>query len=411
MKILNFGSCNIDYVYSLDHIVKAGETEKVVSIETFPGGKGLNQSVATAKAGVEVYHAGCVGKDGTNLIETLTDSNVNIEYLKQVETPNGCAIIQLSATGENSILIYSGSNEMITKEYADYVLENFGEGDILLLQNEISNVDYIAQIASQKKMCVILNPSPVNEMLEKIDFNTITYLILNEIEIQALAGADNTEKSLKILREKNPALKIVLTLGEHGCIFSDGTNEIYQPPYQVDVLDTTAAGDTFTGYFVAEISKGTAVENILKIASAASAIAISRKGAAPSIPEAKEVLSKMKTMTERVTNIKDISIQKAIDEYIDNHLTNVKLDELADVLGYSSVYTGSLVKKVTGMSFKKYVQKKRSEYAAGKLKNSDLPIENIISETGYENKNFFRKIFKEQYGKNPLEFRKGEQRK
>ena len=132
MKILNFGSCNIDYVYSLDHIVEAGETETSYKRETFPGGKGLNQSIAVAKAGAKIYHAGCTGCDGDILSDILSENGVDISYLKKVSENNGHAVIQVSAKGENSIFIYPGSNEAVSKDYIDAVLENFGQGDIIL---------------------------------------------------------------------------------------------------------------------------------------------------------------------------------------------------------------------------------------------------------------------------------------
>ncbi|MBE7050328.1 MAG: hypothetical protein E7394_06095 [Ruminococcaceae bacterium] len=194
MKILNFGSCNIDYVYSLDHIVEAGETETTYKFETFPGGKGLNQSIAVAKAGVKVCHAGCVGCDGEILTNILMKNDVDISYISKTDEKNGHAIIQVSSEGENSIFLYPGSNEMITKNYIDFVLENFGRNDIILLQNEISNVEYIVEKAYQKQMCIILNPSPFNEKLDKIDFNKLTYIILNEIEAKAISGCDIPEE-------------------------------------------------------------------------------------------------------------------------------------------------------------------------------------------------------------------------
>lgn len=291
MKILNFGSCNIDYVYSLDHIVVAGETETTNMLETFPGGKGLNQSIATAKAGANVYHAGCIGCDGAMLINILQESGVDISYIKKIDGKNGHAIIQLDKNGQNSIFLYPGSNEMVEKDYIDSVLANFTKGDIILLQNEISNVDYIVEEAFKKKMHIILNPSPFNEKINKIDFNKLTYIILNEVEAKDITGCDMPEDSLSYLKNKYPQLKIMLTLGSNGCVYMDSENKLYQKAFKVQAVDTTAAGDTFTGYFVAGIAKESDYSELLKIATAASAIAVSRKGAAPSIPERKEVLS------------------------------------------------------------------------------------------------------------------------
>lgn len=152
MKILNFGSCNVDFVYSLNHIVHAGETETSDSMNIFPGGKGLNQSVAMACAGADVYHAGCIGADGEILSDLLKENGVDISYLKTVNERNGHAIIQVSEDGENCIFLYPGANNMITEEYIDSVLDNFEKGDIIVLQNEINMVDVIIKKAAEKSL-------------------------------------------------------------------------------------------------------------------------------------------------------------------------------------------------------------------------------------------------------------------
>ncbi len=406
MKILNFGSCNIDYVYSLDHIVGFGETETTHKLETFPGGKGLNQSIAVAKAGVKIFHAGCVGRDSNMLTDILSENGVDISYLSKTCEKTGHAIIQVSNEGENSIFLYPGTNEMISKKYIDLVLENFDKDDIILLQNEISNVDYIVEKAYQKQMCIILNPSPFNEKIDKIDFNKLTYIILNEVEAKEISGCDIPEESLTYIKNKYPNLKVMLTLGSNGCIYTDSICEFYQPAFKVNTVDTTAAGDTFTGYFVAELSRGTDCRKMLKIASVASAIAVSRKGAAPSIPDKCEVLSSFEILKENKSNSKSDIIRTQIDSYIEKNIKTANLEELSAILGYSSVYTGNLVKELTGISFTKVVQAKRCSIAAEKLLNTDLSVEKIIADLGYENGSFFRKVFKEKYGKNPLEYRK-----
>lgn len=291
MKIVNFGSCNIDYVYSLDHIVNVGETETTNKLETFAGGKGLNQSIALARAGAKVYHAGCIGKDGEMLREIMNESGVDLSYIKNTDTKNGHAVIQVSAKGENSIFIYPGSNAEVSKDYIDSVLEDFEKGDILLLQNEISNVNYIIEKAYEKQMQIILNPSPINEKINEIDFGKLTYIVLNEIEAKEISGAKNAEESLLFFSKNYPDLKIMLTLGSKGSVYFDNENKISQSAFLVDAVDTTGAGDTFTGYFVAGISKNENYAEILKMASAASAIAVSRMGAAPSIPKMEEVVN------------------------------------------------------------------------------------------------------------------------
>lgn len=406
MKILNFGSCNIDHVYSLDHIVTVGETETTHRFETFPGGKGLNQSIAVARAGAKVYHAGCVGCDAEMLTDILYESGVDLTYLDKTDEKNGHAVIQVSKRGENSIFLYPGSNEMVEKQYIDRVLDNFNKGDIILLQNEISNVDYIIEKAYQKQMCIILNPSPINEKLEKIDFSKLTYIVLNEVEAKEISGIENPEESLAHIKKQYPSLKILLTLGVNGCIYSDEETEVRQSSFVVDAVDTTAAGDTFTGYFVAGLSENEDYKRILTLSCAAAAISVSRKGAAPSIPDKAEVVSAIKTLKEYKSNSKINQIFKKINNYVEQNIKTVNLKEMSEFLGYSPGYTGSLVKRVAGMSFTDLVQKKRCDIAAEKLLHTDLSVKEIISELGYENESFFRKVFKEKYGDNPLHYRK-----
>lgn len=130
-------------VYSLDKIVSPGETVMSHKFETFPGGKGFNQSIAAARAGANVFYAGCLGCDDDYIIDILSKNNIDTSYIKRVDQKSGHAIIQVESSGQNSIFVFSGANEMVTTDYIDTVLQNFDRGDIILLQNEISNVDYI----------------------------------------------------------------------------------------------------------------------------------------------------------------------------------------------------------------------------------------------------------------------------
>lgn len=296
MKVLNFGSCNMDYVYSLDHIVAPGETEASSEMQMFPGGKGLNQSIAAARAGVQVFHAGCVGSDGQVLLDTLQESGVDTRYLKQVQEKNGHAIIQVTKEGENSILLHQGSNAMITEKWIDTVLADFGEGDILLLQNEINGVDLLIEKAFGKGMYTILNPSPFNDRIKRMNLRQVSCLILNEVEAKGFSGSEDVQESLAYFRTHYPDLKVMLTLGKRGCVFAQGNVELYQDAFPVAAVDTTAAGDTFTGYFLAGLANGAEFAAILKMASAASAIAVTRPGAAPSIPERAEVMEFLREM-------------------------------------------------------------------------------------------------------------------
>ncbi len=290
MKILNFGSLNLDYVYSVDHIVAPGETISSRSLELFPGGKGLNQSVALKKAGADVYHAGMLGSDGGILLDTCNQAGINTDFIKTVETRTGNAIIQLSAKGQNSIILYPGANRQNTKDNVDRVLSNFNAGDCLLLQNEINLIDYLIDRAHKKGMMIALNPSPFDEMLKECDLTKVDIFLLNEIEGFQISGETEPEAILKRMQELFPNSKIVLTLGRNGVRYKDGTSEYRNGIYKVPVVDTTAAGDTFTGFFLAGIALNKPVKETLYIASVASSIAVSRKGASTSIPTLQEVL-------------------------------------------------------------------------------------------------------------------------
>lgn len=289
MKILNFGSLNIDYVYSVNHFVQAGETLASERLETFPGGKGLNQSVALAKAGADVYHAGMIGKEGQFLKDTLAGHGVKTEFVGVCDITSGHAIIQVDKAGNNSILLYGGANKMISKEFADEVLNSFSEGDMILLQNEISYVGYIMEQAYTKGIKVIFNPSPIDAEITKLPLDKVSCFLLNEIEGACLTGSKDKEDMAEKLLEKFPHASIILTLGGDGVIYQDSEKRCEQSVYSVEAVDTTAAGDTFTGYYLASITSGLTPEESLDRASKAAAIAVSRKGASASIPTSKEV--------------------------------------------------------------------------------------------------------------------------
>ena len=140
MKILNFGSINIDYVYSVDHIVQPGETIKGLDRNVFCGGKGLNQSIALANAKADVTHAGLIGEDGGMLLEALNAAEVHTDLIKTVKGSSSHTVIQVDRSGQNSILFFAGDNLAIKEDYIDEVIEKFEPGDYLLLQNEIGSI-------------------------------------------------------------------------------------------------------------------------------------------------------------------------------------------------------------------------------------------------------------------------------
>ncbi len=402
MKILNFGSCNIDLVYSLDHIVRAGETISAETMQKFVGGKGLNQSVALANAGVPVCHAGCVGADGDMLADFMERAGVDLTYLKRVDETTGQAIIQVDNSGENSIILFTGANHCITAEHIDEVLAGFGEGDYIVLQNEINNLEYIISRAAEVGMKIFLNPAPFTEEIRRIGLDKIYCLIVNEIEAAGLSGASGTDGFVKFLKENHPQLSAVITLGKKGSVYVDGDLQIRQSAFVTEAVDTTAAGDTFVGYFVAELSRGKSPANALRTASIASAITVSRPGAAPSIPKMDEVVSSKLSPSTSVDS--DLQKEKVL-AYLEGSYSSASLSKLANMLGYSESYATRWIKRTLGKSFSALLCEKRCAVAADMLKNTDVSIKDIISHVGYSNESFFRKTFSSIYGQNPAKYR------
>ncbi len=291
MKILNYGSLNIDYTYSVDHFVRGGETQSSKELCVFSGGKGLNQSIALSKSGAPVWHAGAVGQgDGEFLIRQLEEAGVHTEYIARVEGKTGHAIIQKAKDGGNCILLFGGANQQITEEMVDQVLEHFEAGDYLVLQNEVSQIRYMMEQSHKKGMKIVLNPSPMDEKIASYPLEYVDYFLLNEIEAGDICGESaEGEVLLGKLAERFPGAKIVLTLGGDGSLYREGDTTLKQGIFKVPVADTTAAGDTFTGFFIGGLVLGQEPKEALLRAAKAAAIAVSRPGAAPSIPSKEEV--------------------------------------------------------------------------------------------------------------------------
>lgn len=285
MKTLNFGSLNVDYVYDVPHFVQAGETLTALARNVFAGGKGLNQSIALARAGMKVHHAGCVGEDGGILLNALHAANINTDYVYRLDgQASGHTMIQVNQAGENCIVVYGGANHLISQTQIDHTLRGFGTGDYLVLQNEISNMPYLMRRASEQGMSIVLNPSPADEKINLLPLDTVRYLVVNEIEGALLAGTSVPEELLKRLRSRYPNMQILLTIGSAGAMFFDGVNCYKQPAYPVKTVDTTAAGDTFLGYFLAGVADGSGIAAALNLAARAASVAVSKKGASDSIP-------------------------------------------------------------------------------------------------------------------------------
>lgn len=287
----------MDYVYEVPHIIVPGETLTSLSRNIYPGGKGLNSTVALARAGANVYFAGTIGNDGAEwLVEVLKDAGANTDLVAKIDGPSGHTVIQVDPAAENCIIVFPGSNRQNSINHIDEVLANFDEGDFLVLQNEINDLPYIMEKAKGRGLQIVFNPSPCDEIIDTLPLETVDYLIVNEAEAARLAHLPEEtpmDEILATLHEKYPDAKMVVTLGGQGALFYDDGNVVRQGIFPAEAVDTTGAGDTFLGNFVTGLSEGMTPEEALKLAAAASSIAVSRKGAATSIPTRSETEQKL----------------------------------------------------------------------------------------------------------------------
>jgi ribokinase len=292
VKILVFGSLNIDLTFSVDHIVKPGETIGSVSLTKSAGGKGANQAAALAKAGMDVRMAGKIGEDGEFLLKLLQSYGVDTACVSRYEGATGQAVIQLDRDKQNAIVLFAGGNGRITLDEIQGTIGQFGRGDTIVLQNEVVRLGEIMETARERGLRICLNPSPCDETIETLPLQLTDIFFVNELEGAALAALPVTEPPQRILdrlTERFPAAEIILTAGKEGAYYGfQGTCE-KGDIIDLPVADTTAAGDTFTGYFLAARAKNFSVSESLALACKAASIAVSRRGAMEAIPFGSEV--------------------------------------------------------------------------------------------------------------------------
>ena len=293
MQVLNFGSMNIDHVYMVDHFVAPGETLSSSNYRINAGGKGLNQSIALARAGVATLHAGMIGKEGIFLKDLLESSGVNADNVMIGDRATGHAIIQVEThSGENSILLYPGANMEIPTAMMLDILQKMPKGSWILLQNEINDIPFLIENAKACGLKVAINPAPCTAAVRSYPLHLCDLIFVNEIEAAQLTMCNGGIKaSMKAMAKRFPDSEVVVTLGEKGAIYRYRNQEIAVPAREVKAVDTTSAGDTFTGYFLAAKLRGMDAETAMNCAILASSITVSRPGAAISIPAAGEVFN------------------------------------------------------------------------------------------------------------------------
>lgn len=289
MTIYNFGSINLDHLYQVDHFVRPGETMASLNYQCLLGGKGANQSVALAKAGADIKHVGAIQKTDQSILEQLDSLGVNTDLIAQIAVPTGHAIIQLTKEAENAILLYPGANHELTEEQVDVVLQNAGQDDWVLLQNETNLVEYITEQAAKKGLKVAFNPAPMDASLTRKILKHVDLLIVNEVEAMDLAEADTVASAAELLPKQYPELAVLMTLGQDGVRYFNGNIDLSVPAFRVEAKDTTAAGDTFIGFTLSALLQDKPIQEAMRMGCAASAICVTRMGASVAIPTLTEV--------------------------------------------------------------------------------------------------------------------------
>lgn len=288
-KIVNLGSLCIDNVYRVAAIAGAGETVASRSHEVFPGGKGLNQSLAAVRAGAAVAHVGCVGADGAWLRELLAEEGVHVDGVRVTEGASGHAVIQVDDAGANAIAIAGGANRTLAAADIAFALDQISPNDWLLLQNEINDLPDVLAAAKRRGCALAFNVAPVDGREADYDLSAVKLLIVNEIEAAALAGVADPNTAVRALRDRYPQTDVVLTLGAAGLIHMGPAGATTLPAFAAEAVDETAAGDAFIGYLLAALLAGEGMAQALRLGSAAGALAVGKAGAAASIPTLGEV--------------------------------------------------------------------------------------------------------------------------
>ncbi|MEC9484168.1 MAG: ribokinase [Halomonas sp.] len=290
--LYNYGSINIDHVYRVSHLVRPGETLSSHGYRQALGGKGANQSLAVARAGGKVMHWGRLGQSDRWGLEMLASAGVDTSPIELTDDASGHAVIQVDDRGENAIIIHPGANHGFSDAQHSALVSSTEAGDWLLLQNECNALDRLMRLATDRGMRLAFNPAPMTANVLHLPLEQCQLIFLNRGEAEALAGLDEQAEVgtvLDTLRQRLPDTEIVLTLGSQGVAYQHGAARYRLTAYRVEARDTTAAGDTFIGYFMAARQRDANIVTSLRLASTAAALCVQREGAAPSIPVLSEV--------------------------------------------------------------------------------------------------------------------------
>lgn len=281
--IWNLGSINIDNFYEVPHLPALGETLAALSYGFGLGGKGANMSVAAARAAARVSHIGAIGADGRWTRDRLLEYGVDTPHIAQIEIPTGHANIVVDRDGENSIVLFQGANVHLTEAIIGAALSEASHKDFLLMQNETNGQEYAATTARSLGLRVAYAAAPFEAAAVERLLGRIDLLVLNEVEAAQMEA--ETGKAPDTLGIPD----VVITLGSKGCRWVSNSGEKRFSAYPADAVDTTGAGDTFTGYLVAGLDRGMQMEDAIDLALKAGALMVMRRGTADVIPDLKEI--------------------------------------------------------------------------------------------------------------------------
>ncbi len=285
MAVYNLGSINADLFYQVPHLLAPGETLASTEHSRGLGGKGANMSVAIARAAARAVHIGAVGSDGRWAVERLLEYGVDTRNIVELDVPTGHAVIMVDDHGENAILLYPGANRALTETHITSALAVATEADTFVFQNETSAQIEGATLASSKGMRVVYAAAPFDAHSVEAVLPMLDILVMNAIEAQQLTDA------LGVALTDLPVRDVIVTLGGDGCRWvntDDGTDKTF-PAIPVTPVDTTGAGDTFTGFLVAGLDRGLPMEQAISLGQQAGAIMVTRHGTADVIPDLKDI--------------------------------------------------------------------------------------------------------------------------
>lgn len=285
MAIWNLGSINADMVYSVPHLPTPGETLAATALSRYLGGKGANMSVAAARAAAHVCHIGAVGGDGRWAVERLTEYGVDTRFITQVDGPTGHAIIAVDPAGENQILIHPGANVAVTERDLGHALSGAAAGDWFLCQNETNLQAEAAAMARGLGLRAAYAAAPFSADAVTAVLPHLDLLVLNAVEAAQLEAATG------LAPENLPIPHVIVTLGADGARHVDTENgsAMHFPAIPVTAVDTTGAGDTFTGYVLSGLDRGMPMAQAITRATQAAALMVTRAGTADVIPDLKDI--------------------------------------------------------------------------------------------------------------------------